>query len=158
MKYNKLVIIVFLSLFLISCNKEASNQTDFDNTNINDIVTEENIEDAKLLPVSEIINGDKKWGYISSQNLNETILEFQYDQPVFFDESYGFAIVSKNKQIGFIDEIGNELIPFGAYKSLYLGSEDIIYGTTQEDISIILDYNGNIFYTSKEARFQERKI
>jgi hypothetical protein len=152
MKYNKLIIIVFLSLFLISCNKEKSNQIDFDNTNINDIVAEKNIEDTKLLPLSKIVNGDKKWGYVSSQNLNEKILEFQYDQPVFFDESYGFAIVSKNKQIGVIDKLGNEFIPFGTYKSLYQGSEDIIYGTTQEDIHTILDYKGNVFYVLKEGQ------
>lgn len=166
MKYNKLMVISILAVFLISCHQETTNN-EIDNT-INNVVEEndaqneksdseesiiekESIGEVKLLPVSKIIEGDKKWGYASSNDLNLIMIDFRYDQPVFFDETHGFAIVSKDEQVGVIDEQGQELIPFGVYKSLYLGGEDLIYGQTQEEITKILDYNGNVYHTLKEG-------
>lgn len=165
MKYNKLMVIGILAVSLISCNQETTNNIENitnnaveENTAQNEksdseevIVEEEVLSEVKLLPVSKMIDGQKKWGYAPSDNLNLEIIDFSYDQPVFFDESYGFAIVSKNDQVGVIDELGQELIPFGVYKSLYLGGGDIVYGQTQEELYKILDYNGHVFHTLEEG-------
>ncbi|MBI9011315.1 MAG: DUF3298 domain-containing protein [Clostridiales bacterium] len=162
MKINKLIVIGMLTVSMISCHQEAINN-DINNVVDNvveesndqneksdseeDIIEDDIVDEVKLLPVSKMIDGEKKWGYASSDNLNLIIIDFQYDQPVFFDEIYGFAIVSKNEQIGVIDELGQELIPFGIYKSLFIGGGDLIFGQTQEEVQNILDYKGHVFYT-----------
>jgi len=169
MKFSKLIIIGILTVSLISCNQETVDNNKIDNVTNNvveenmtqndsdeseEIVTEEEVVvEVKLLPISKVIDGVQKWGYALSDNLDEALINFQYDQPVFFDEDYGFAIVSKNEQVGVIDELGQELIPFGSYESLNLGGGDVIYGQTQDEVLKIFDYNGNVFHVLEEGMY-----
>ncbi len=165
---NKFVLTLLVtSLLLVSCQdaqEPVANNTVIENTQ-EDItsepeeetvieVEEEVVESKKIiLPMSKLIDGVEKWGYVNASDLNEVVIEYQYTQASFFDEKSESAIVTVDETVGVIDKTGVYLIPLGKFKTIHTVSKNILYGTTNEDQPIIFDIQCNYIYEAEPGEY-----
>jgi len=163
-KMHKKLIIIGLALTLMSCqqNVEVSTNNTYNTENVeieNEITTDEVVEEVEevaveeksLLPVSKMIDEKEMWGYVYSSDLQNVIIDYIYDDASYFIDN--FAIVNLNGLAGVVDSSGDMKIPFEQYKVLHHIKNGLLYGTTIDDLPVILDESGQVYETLEQGDY-----
>ncbi len=117
---------------------------DFDIINLFNALNKFNInvinQNIELIPISKLIEGKERIGYIDGSDYNNIVLDFNYDVASEFDKDYGYAIVSVSGKYGVINKNGDYIIE-PVYNELSSYFDGFLYGR-KDGKYLVIDYEG----------------
>lgn len=166
MKYKKLLVVLVLSATLMSCQQVQPPANDIEDNTVNqeqavdqtESETEaekpiEVVESVFLVPVSTVRDKKEYWGFAKSNDLNDLVIPYAYDEVSFFNKKFAYAIVKKDGQIGLIDDEKRSLIAFGEYETLYEAGDGLLYGTRNDKKNVIMNHNNEVYAEFDEGSY-----
>ena len=140
---NKKTIRIYTLDYLVSANQKLLAEKNFSNFGALEI-DEKNFNNCKSILKGLLIvkNSSKKYGVLTT-DFKEFILEPQYDNIDFMEESSNF-LVESNKQIGVFSKEGKNMIELKYQDITSMGQNSNLYLVKVNNQYGVVDENGNI--------------
>ncbi len=113
-------------------------------------------ENVELIPISKLVEGKQKIGYIDGMDCNNIMLDFKYDLGGEFDKDYGYAIVSVSGKYGLINKNGEYMIE-PVYNELSSYFDGFLYGR-KDGKYFVIDYEGKEYFKGNHQIIKEDNI